>query len=90
MYSLNEKNEYSIVLYETYYEELKMIHEINENNFIFCRIINCKKQFSCKSCDIIIIEKISLKEITKEEKEYKLNILEEEDYYIIKKRFIII
>ena len=35
MYSLNEKNEYSLVLIEDELEDLGMIHEINENKFIF-------------------------------------------------------
>ena len=81
LYSLNEKKEYSIVLHEIYYEGLKMIHEINENNFIFCTIIHHDIQYLCKYSDTIIIEKICLKEITKKEKEYKLNILEKKDYY---------
>ena len=35
MYSLNEKNEYSLVLIEDELEDLGMIHEVNENKFIF-------------------------------------------------------
>ena len=35
IYELNEKNEYSIILIETYYEGLKVIHELDLNNFIF-------------------------------------------------------
>ena len=35
MYSLNEKNEYSLVLIEDELEDLGMIHEVKENKFIF-------------------------------------------------------
>ena len=81
LYSLNEKNKkYSIVSYEIHNKGLKTIHEINENNFLFCSENYRVIQFSCESLNEICIEKICLKEITNKEKEYKLKILEKKDY----------
>ena len=54
IYSLNEKNEYDIILFETYYEGLKTIYELDKNTFIFCSDIDKSK---------IFVDKICLKEI---------------------------
>ena len=40
VYSLNEKNEYSTILIEEYFEGIKFIHKLDNNNFIFCNEIN--------------------------------------------------
>ena len=36
LYSLNNKNQYSLVLMDTHLEDIDKIYEINENNYIFC------------------------------------------------------
>ena len=74
IYSLNDKNEYSIVLLESHDErdEYKdiAINELDKNNFIiWARIKHC---VGIGAYYKNIINKISLKEITKTEKEKKL------------------
>ena len=73
IYELNEKNEYSIILIETYYEGLKIIHELDINNFIF---------FSESYNNKFIIDKITLKEIHNNKKRKIINELKkrERDY----------
>ena len=61
LYSLNKKNKYSIVLLEL--DCGSLIHEINENNFLFY-----SKNHSYGNL-YIKITKISLRELTKIEKE---------------------
>ena len=72
MYSLNEKNEYSIALLEWYHEGLKTIHEINKNSFIFSSQIDCTASLAGPAHNILIIDKIDLREITQIEKKNKL------------------
>ena len=71
LYSLNEKSEYSIVLLEL--DCGSLIHEINENNFLFYSQYYSDWGYY----NYINIKKISLKELTKIEKEK----LKEKDYY---------
>ena len=63
IYSLNENNEYSLVLLNDHSNDIKIIHEINNNKFIFCT----------KNHNDILIEMVELKEITKKELDDKLN-----------------
>ena len=63
-YALNEKNEYSIIQIETYYEGLKIIHELDRNNFIF---------FSENEQNVFIVDKITLKEIHNSKKRKIIN-----------------
>ena len=63
IYSLNDKNEYPIVLLETYYKSISSIYELDKDNFIFCVLKKIQTTFI----------KINLKEITKDEKENKLS-----------------
>ena len=72
MYSLNEKNEYSITLLEPYHEGLKTIIELDKNSFIFCTEIYCSDSLGGPAHNILIIDKIDLREITKEERYNKL------------------
>ena len=67
MYSLNEKNEYTVTLLEWYYDDLETIVELDKNSFIFCSRINIKASLSGPPCNELIIEKIDLRAITKEE-----------------------
>ena len=73
IYELNDKNEYSIILIEIYYEGLKIIYELDKNNFIF---------FSESEQNRFIIDKITLKEIHNSKKRKIINELKkrERDY----------
>ena len=72
MYSLNEKNEYSISLLEWYHEGLRTIIELDKNSFIFCTQIDCGDSLGGPAHNVLIIDKIDLREITQIEKENKL------------------
>ena len=78
IYSLNEKNEYSIILIKEYYEGIEMIHEINENKFIFCTSLHCGDSLGGPAHNILLIDLIYLKGITKDDIDNKLK---EKDYY---------
>ena len=70
IYSLNENNEYSLVLLQEHLNDVKIIHEINNNKFIFCTKKNLNDTY--RKNDKIIIEIVELKEITKQELNDKL------------------
>ena len=72
MYSLNEKNEYSISLLEWYHEGLRSIIELDKNSFIFCTQKDCGDSLGGPAHNILIIDKINLREIKQNEKEGKL------------------
>ena len=72
IYSLNEKNEYSIILIKEHYEGIEMIHEINENKFIFCTSLHCGASLGGPAHNILLIDLISLKGITKDDIDNKL------------------
>ena len=80
IYSLNEKNEYSIILLESYYEYIKTIHELDKNTFIFCSQIDCGASLGGPEHNVLIIDKIYLEGISRTEKENKLKELKERDY----------
>ena len=81
IYSLNEKNEYSTILIEAYYEGIKMIHELDSNNFIFCTDKYCGASLGGPEHNIIIIDKIYLKNIEDSGKEDRLKKAENKNYY---------
>ena len=81
IYSLNEKNEYSTILIEAYYEGIKMIHELDSNNFIFCTDKYCGDSYGGPAHNILIIGKIQLKNMEYNEKEDRLKKTENKDYY---------
>ena len=72
MYSLNEKNEYSISLLECYHEGLRKILELNNNSLIFLTRIECNDSLGGPAHNVLIIDKIDLRDITQMEKENKL------------------
>ena len=78
MFSLNEKNEYSLVLLNDELEDIKMIREVSENKFIFSDQY-VKSNFYYRSIEIYI-GIIELKIATKEELDKKLNLLKEKGY----------
>ena len=72
IYSLNDKNKYSIDLLEKYYESIRAIYELDKDNFIFCTQIDFSSSSGGPEHNTLIIDKINLKAITNEEKENKL------------------
>ena len=64
IYSLNNKNEYSLSLLTTHVEGIDIIHEVNENTFIFCTIVHCGASLGGPAHDILKIEIIKLNKIT--------------------------
>ena len=83
MYSLNEKNEYSLVLIEDELKDLVMLHEVNENKFIFSdQIVRTNYFYSSAEMYIGIFE---LKNATKEELDKKLSIVKEKGFQTGKK-----
>jgi hypothetical protein len=81
IYSLNEKNEYAITLLEEYYDDLETIIELDKNNFIFLSQIDCGDSLGGPAHNILVIDKIMLKEISNSEKKEKFGELKERDYY---------
>ena len=81
IYALNGKDEYSIALLESYHDRIITIHEIDKDNFIFCSEIRCGPSLGGPGHNILIIDKINIKEITKEEKEKKIKEVTKNPYY---------
>ena len=81
IYSLNEKNEYSISLLESYYEGLETIIELDKNSFIFCSRINHNVSYGGPAHNELIIDKIDLREITEKEIKNKLIKKGDDDSY---------
>ena len=81
IYALNDKNEYTIVLLETYYQSIRTIYELDKDNFIFCTQIDCGASLGGPAHNILMIDKINLKEITNTEKENRLKKLGGRNYY---------
>ena len=71
IYSLNEKNEYSLVLLNELLYKIKSIYEINPNKFIFCTIEETGNWFVIYNSSVVT-ELIELKKITEEELNDKL------------------
>ena len=83
MYSLNEKNEYSLVLIEDELEDLGMIHEINENKFISSvQKVHTNYFYSTTEMYLGTFE---IKNATKEELDKKLALVKEKGYHSGKK-----
>ena len=81
IYFLNEKNLYSIILLNKHYESIEMIHEISENKFIFCSNLYCGDSLVGSEHNILLIDLITLKGITKDVIDKKLQELTEYDVY---------
>ena len=97
LYSLNGKNEYSVILVEKYLNGVQIIHEINENNFIFCTDEYHKVSMVANEHYEFSIEKLDLRQITKDNLTNKLKDLNDTKsnydtlssfYYFDKKREI--
>ena len=81
IYSLNDKNLYSIILLNKHYENIEMIHEISENKFIFFTKLYCGDSLDGLERNILLIDLITLKGITKDVINRKLQELTEYDVY---------
>ena len=64
IYSLNDKNEYSLSLLTVHQEGINIIHEVNENTFIFCTKKHCGASLGGPAHDRLKIEIIKLNKIT--------------------------
>lgn len=75
MYSLNEKNEYSLILMDTHLGLIRQIYEINENNLIFCvdQYIGATFRGNPSAYNSLIIEKVELNKIKTNEINEKIN-----------------
>ena len=93
IYSLNEKNEYSIVSIIDYLDGIKYIHEISENKFIICISKSYRNRsyysYSYSENNEIYIQMMELKEITKEEINNKLDDLNKDGYQIRRRYYSI-
>ena len=85
IYSLNENNKYSLVLLQEHLNDVKIIHEINNNKFILCTKKNLDDTY--RKNDKIIIEIVELKEITKQELNDKLIELNNYGYHLKSRLF---
>jgi len=83
LYSLNEKNEYSLVLLDEGLPDLKIINQVSENKFIF-GINEERNELFCRSLEMFV-GLFELKNATKEELEKKLKVLKEKGYHSGKK-----
>ena len=69
---LNDKNEYSIVLLEKFHEGIKEIYELDKDNFIFFFEIDCEDSIGSLAHNVLILDKIKIKEISENEKNEKI------------------
>ena len=83
MYSINEKNEYSLVLIEDELEDLGMIHEVNENKFIFS-VQKVHTNYFYQTIEMYL-GTMEIKNATKEELDKKLALVKEKGYQSGKK-----
>ena len=79
MYSLNDKNQYSLVLLDTHIERIKKIYEINENKYIFCTKTRYGESLGAPPYDYILIEKVDIRKIENEELNRKINEINDEN-----------
>ena len=78
MYSLNNNNQYSLVLLDTHLEGIEKIYEINENKLIFCTKKRYGASLGGPSHDYLLIEKVDIKKIGSEEIAQKINEIKKE------------
>ena len=88
LYSLNENNEYSLVLLQEHLNDVKIIHEINNNKFMLCTNKNLNDTY--RKNNKIIIEIVELKEITKQELDDKLIELNKYGYHLKCRKFSVL
>jgi hypothetical protein len=79
IYSLNTNNEYSLILLNEHLNDIKIIHELKDNKFIFCTKKSLKHTYL--GDNEILIEMIELNEVTKKELDDKFIVLENYGYH---------
>jgi len=80
IYSLNENNEYSLILINEHLNDIKIIYELKDNKFIFCTKKSLTDTY--RMDNEILIEIIELNEVTKKELIDKLLALEKYGYHL--------
>ena len=65
MYALNENKGYSMILMDVHSRGLELIYEIDEKNLIFCSLIHIGASLGGPAHDYLEIEKVNLRNITK-------------------------
>ena len=82
IYASNEKQEYNLISLNEYLQGIKIIHEISPNKFIFGTEKRSSNHY-ISYYNNILFQEVSLREITKEEIDAKINELDESDreYY---------
>ena len=78
IYASNEKQEYNLISLNEYLQGIKIIHEINPNKFIFGTEKRSSNHY-ISYYNNILFQEVSLREITKEEIDAKINELDESD-----------
>jgi hypothetical protein len=84
LYSLNNNNQYSLVLMDTHLERIDKIYEINENSYIFCTNKHYGASLRREDYDYLLIEKVE--NIKKNELEKKINQLNEKERRYFKEK----
>ena len=79
IYALNENKEYSMILMDVHSRGLQQIYEIDEKNLIFCTLIHIGASLGGPDHDYLMIEKVKLNNITKEDMAYKIQELYEKE-----------
>ena len=79
IYSLDDKNEYSLILLDEHSENIENIYEINNNKFIFCTIKTHGASMCGPGYNEIFIDMIELHSITEKEKNKKLELQHKKD-----------
>ena len=80
IYSLNENNEYSLILINEHLNDIKIIHEIKDNKFIFCTQKSLNGTYWMDK--EILIEMIELNKVTKKELDDKFIDLKKYGYHL--------
>ena len=79
IYALNENKEYSMILMDVHSRGLQQIYEIDDKNLIFCTLIHIGASLGGPDHDYLMIEKVKLNNITKEDMAYKIQELYEKE-----------
>jgi hypothetical protein len=79
IYSLNQNNQYSIILMDTHLEEINKIYEINENTFIFGTDEYIDASLGGPAHNYLLLEKVELKKIEINEINEKLKSIKDKN-----------
>ena len=78
IYSLNKKNQYTLVLMDEHLEGLEKIYEVKENQFIFCTNKHISASLGGPEHDNLLIERIDINNIQKKDMKEKIEELKGE------------